>query len=80
MAAAYNKAQKVARELLKSKEAQEALFQAVRAKCAAGGVSDPESVEKILAMISGPEDEKLADLIGYFAMKEVKVEAPKTVA
>lgn len=79
-AAAYNKAQKVARELLASKEAQEALFQAVRAKCAAGGVSDPESVEKIISMISGPEDDKLADLIGYFASKEKKVEAPQTVA
>lgn len=80
MAAAYNKAQKVARELLASKEAQEALFQAVRAKCAAGGVSDPESIEKIISMISGPEDDKLADLIGYFASKEKKVEAPQTVA
>lgn len=79
-AAAYNKAQKVARELLASKEAQEALFQAVRAKCAAGGVTDEQSIEKILSMISGPDDEKLNDLIGYFALKEVKVEAPKAVA
>lgn len=76
MAAAYNKAQKVARELLASKEAQEALFQAVRTKCTAGGVTDEASIEKILSMISGPDDEKLGDLIGYFASKEAR-DAPK---
>lgn len=76
VAAAYNKAQKVARELLASKEAQEALFQAVRAKCTAGGVTDEASIEKILSMISGPDDEKLGDLIGYFASKEAR-DAPK---
>ena len=75
-AAAYNKAQKVARELLASKEAQEALFQAVRSKCVAGGVTDEESIQKILTLISGPEDEKLGDLIGYFALKEKTVTAP----
>ena len=78
-AAAYNKAQKIAREMLASKEAQEALFQAVRDKCTAGGVTDEASIEKILSMISGPDDEKLADLIGYFAIKEAKVDAPKIV-
>ena len=77
-AAAYNKAQKVARELLASKEAQEALFQAVRAKCAAGGVTNEESIEKILSMISSPDDEKLNDLIGYFATKEAK-QASQTI-
>ena len=79
-AAAYNKAQKIAREMLASKEAQEALFQAVRTKCAAGGITDEAVIEKIISMIDGPEDEKLGDLISFFAMKEVKVEAPKTVA
>lgn len=76
-AAAYNKAQKVAREVLASKEAQEALFQAIRDKCASAGVLSEDSIEKIIAKVTGPDDPDLADLIGFYAMKEAKVEAPK---
>lgn len=80
MASAYNKAQKTAREILASKEAQEALFQAVRSKCIAGGVTDEATIEKITSLINGPDDDKLADLISFFAMKEIKVESPKAAA
>lgn len=79
-AAAYNKAQKVARELLASKEAQELLFQAVKSKCIAGGVRDEESIEKIISMVSGPEDKNLADFIRFFAERENKVIAQQPVA
>lgn len=60
----------IAKKLLESEEAREAVFQAVAKKCKDAGLLDEEAIKKIASIVGSSEDSMVPDLIEYYLGKQ----------